>query len=58
MACPRCGCKVCYQFDDEDDGEDDRLQRCSACGQIFDLDDHADEDDDECCPPHQMADGG
>lgn len=46
MACPKCGCKVCYQYDDED-GEDDRLQRCAACGEVFDLDDHAEEDDDE-----------
>jgi hypothetical protein len=32
-----------YQFDDEDDP----LQRCAACGEVFDLDDHAEEDDDE-----------
>jgi len=36
-----------YQFDDEDDQHDDRLQRCAACGEVFDLDDHAEEDDDE-----------
>lgn len=47
MACPRCLCKVVYQLDDEDDGEDDRLQRCAVCGHVFDLDDHADEDEDE-----------
>jgi hypothetical protein len=23
------------------------LQRCAACGEVFDLDDHAEEDDDE-----------
>ena len=46
MACPQCGCKVAYQFDDEDEPEDDRAQRCAACGAIFDLDDHADEDED------------
>jgi len=47
MACPTCGCKVTYQVDDEDEPDDDRLQRCSACGEIFDLDDHTPEDDDE-----------
>lgn len=47
MACPKCGCKTVYQFDDEDDPQDDRMQRCAACGEVFDLDDHADEDDDE-----------
>lgn len=45
MACPTCGCKEVHQYDDEDDPQDDRLQRCAACGEIFDLDDHADEDD-------------
>jgi DNA-directed RNA polymerase subunit RPC12/RpoP len=47
MACPKCSCKVTYQFDDEDDPGDDRLQRCAACGVIFDLDDHEPEDEDE-----------
>ena len=47
MACPKCGCKVAYQFDDEDDPGDDRLQRCAACGEVFDLDDHAPEDDED-----------
>lgn len=49
MACPKCGCKTVYQYDDcdeDDPGDDDRLQRCAACGEIFDLDDHAPEDDD------------
>lgn len=51
MACLNCGCKVCYQFDDhlEDSaisGGDDRLERCSACGAVFDIDDHAEEDED------------
>lgn len=27
MACPKCGCKTVYQFDDEEDPQDDRLQR-------------------------------
>lgn len=50
MSCPKCGCKVCYQYDDEDEPHDDRLQRCSACGEIFDLDDHVPEDDEEDAP--------
>lgn len=39
----------CWQIrnDDEDEPQDDRLQRCAACGEVFDLDDHAEEDDDE-----------
>lgn len=46
MACPACGCKVCYQYDDEDFGVgDDRLERCAACGHVFDVEDHADEED-------------
>lgn len=47
MACPKCGCKTVYQFDDEDDPQDDRMQRCAACGEVFDIDDHAEEDDGE-----------
>lgn len=47
MACPKCGCKTVYEFDDDDDPQDDRLQRCAACGEVFDLDDHAEEDDDD-----------
>jgi DNA-directed RNA polymerase subunit RPC12/RpoP len=51
MACPNCGGKVTYQYDDGDDCAvgvhlDDRLERCAACGAVFDIDDHADEDDD------------
>lgn len=47
MARPNCGCKVCYQYDDQDDPEDDRLERCSACGHIFDIEDHTPEDEEE-----------
>ena len=46
MSCPNCNCKEVYQFDDEEDPRDDRLQRCAACGEIFDLDDHAPENDE------------
>lgn len=47
MACLKCGCRERYQFDDEDDPQDDLLQRCAACGEVFDFDEHADEDDDD-----------
>lgn len=49
MACPKCGCKVCYEFDrgDEDQPADDNMERCAACGHMFDIEDHADEDEDE-----------
>lgn len=48
MACPKCGCKVTYWYDSGDDvmpGPDD-LERCSACGHIFWIEEAADEDDD------------
>ena len=47
MACPKCGCKTTYQYDDEGDPQDDRLERCAACGEVFDVEDHAEEEDDE-----------
>jgi hypothetical protein len=48
MACPKCGCKATYQFNrDDDTPDDDRLERCAACGEIFDIDDHTPEYDDE-----------
>lgn len=47
MACPSCGCKTVYPYDDEDEPDDGRLQRCAACGHVFDLDDHADENEDD-----------
>ena len=52
MACPACGCKVCYQYDSGDDfsHDDDGLERCAACGEIFDVIDHADEDDAQDAP--------
>ena len=33
--------------DDQCEVLDGRLQRCAACGEVFDIDDHAEEDDDE-----------
>lgn len=49
MACPKCGCKTTYQYDNGDDfgQSDDRLERCAACGHVFDVEDHADEEEDE-----------
>lgn len=50
MACPKCGCKVVYQYDDgaDDCGPgDDSLERCAACGHVFDVEDHAQEDDED-----------
>ncbi len=51
MACPKCGCKVTYQYDD---GWDllqepvaENLERCAACGEIFDIDDHTPEEEDD-----------
>jgi uncharacterized Zn finger protein len=46
MACPSCGCKTTYQYDDED-APDDSWERCAACGVVFHLDDHAPEDDED-----------
>lgn len=48
MACPKCGCKVAYQYDPGDDLEqtDERLERCAACRHVFDIEDSADEEDE------------
>lgn len=47
MACPACGCKETYQYNDVEFGADDEgLERCAACGVVFDVEDHAPEDDD------------
>ena len=47
MACPKCGCKTTYQYDDGDDLgiNDESLERCAACSDVFDIEEHADEDD-------------
>ncbi len=49
MACPDCGCKTTYLYDEGDDmpGGDERLYRCAACGAVFDIEDEAPEEDDE-----------
>lgn len=48
MACPKCGCKVHYQYDSGWDGEqsDETLERCAACGDVFYIEDAADDDED------------
>lgn len=51
MACPKCGCKVSYQYDDQAEDvcgtSDERMDRCAACGAVFDIEDHAPEDDEQ-----------
>ncbi len=59
MACPSCGCKVHYQFNSEDpfQGDDERLERCAACGAVFDIEDAADDEDDEASGVANGEDG-
>lgn len=45
MACPKCGCKVTYTYDDDDVMPTPGYERCAACGEIFDELDAADDDD-------------
>lgn len=48
MSCPKCKCKETYCYDEGDDmpGGDERMERCAACGHIFDIEDALPEDDD------------
>lgn len=49
MACPKCGCKVTYHYDDSYDGDcdgDDFWERCAACGHVFDIDLAGDDDEE------------
>lgn len=49
MACPLCGCRETYEYDDPEEadyGHGD-LQRCAACGSVFSIDDELTEDDDD-----------
>lgn len=51
MACPGCGCKETYSYSEIDSFDDDEtIERCAACGMIFDVEDHAPEDDDDMTP--------
>jgi transcription initiation factor TFIIIB Brf1 subunit/transcription initiation factor TFIIB len=47
MACPVCGCKVTYSFDDYDEDymADYARERCASCGLVFDELESADDDD-------------
>lgn len=48
MACPACGCKETYQYNDGEDYDlDDELIRCAACGAIFEPEDEEPEDEDD-----------
>lgn len=54
MACPHCGCKETYEFNDEDYGhQGGDWERCAACSVVFRIEEHAVEDDDaaEPAPP-------
>lgn len=53
MACPKCECNVHYEYDDHEAAFDlgsavGYLQRCAACGELFDIEDAAEDDDDDC----------
>lgn len=58
MACPDCGCKTTYLYDEGDDmpGGDERLYRCAACGSVFDIEDEAPEEDEDFRPYNPDAD--
>lgn len=48
MACPKCGCKVTYPFCSPlEFYEDDEMEKCSNCGNVFWIEEALDEDDDE-----------
>lgn len=58
MACPKCGCKETYQYDHMEDCmivADERFERCAACGEVFDIEDAADDDDDKFWGPDGMG---
>lgn len=60
MSCPQCGCKVHYSYDggaDDSEPFGDELQRCAACGHVFDIEDSAPEDD-EPDEPQRCPDTG
>lgn len=48
MSCPKCGCKVCYEYEDGDYATPSTpdMERCAACWHIFPIEDHIDEDED------------
>jgi len=48
MACPKCRCKETYQYDYNWDGLDstEDMERCSACGHVFGIEESLSEDED------------
>lgn len=47
MACPKCGCKVHYQYDTGwDEPQESERERCAACRHVFYSEDAADDEDD------------
>lgn len=56
MACPACGCKETYQYNDGEDFDlGDELIRCAACGAIFEFEDETDEDENVYPPVHSTS---
>jgi hypothetical protein len=47
MPCPQCKCKETYYFNDDDIEQNHDLERCAACGCVFDSFDAAENDDNE-----------
>lgn len=47
MSCPKCKCKVCYPYYEDDGDSDTDSERCASCEHIFHLDEAADDDDRE-----------
>ena len=59
MACPKCRCKLTYQYDDGCDGEygHEALDRCAACGHIFYTEDELHENDEDETPNAEFTGG-
>lgn len=58
MACPACGCKETYQYNDGEDYDlDDELIRCAACGAIFEPEDEEPEDEDDGLTANVLVEG-
>lgn len=59
MACPACGCKETYQYNDGEDYDlDDELIRCAACWAIFEPEDEEPEDEDDGLTANAEITGG
>jgi hypothetical protein len=59
MACPNCGCQTTYQYGNDDTFTDGLycLERCAACGEIFDPETSIDDDEIYDCPIHGKLGG-